>query len=233
MHNVRHALRSIARMPAVTAVVVLSLAAGIGVNTVVFSWIQARVFKPIPGVSGASEFHLVEARTDTGMYPGVSWPEYRDLREGLRAFQALVAFRMAPLYVGEPGNVERAYGLLVSDNYFTALGLRPRLGRFPTAAEASSSGEPVAVEPKWAGTESLFAAEIVSRRGRTWRNPARSDRTGRGPAVAGFEPLFPGFDCYGISRPRSHAYEGTRYPSARQFLGAVPTAAHKASRGAR
>ncbi len=143
--NLRHALRSIARMPALSAVVVLSLGAGIGVNTVVFSWIQARVFKPIPGVRGASEFHLVEARTDTGLYPGVSWPEYRDLRQGLRAFEDLVAFRMTPLYIGEPGNVERAYGLLVSDNYFSALGLRPRLGRFPTAAESSPSGDPVAV----------------------------------------------------------------------------------------
>lgn len=143
--DLRHALRSIARMPALSAVVVLSLGAGIGVNTVVFSWIQARVLKPIPGVRGGSEFHLVEARTDAGLYPGVSWPEYRDLRDGLRAFEALAAFRMAPLYVGEAGRVERAYGLLVSDNYFAALGLQPRIGRFPRLDEMSPAGEPAAV----------------------------------------------------------------------------------------
>jgi hypothetical protein len=38
-------------MPAVSAVVVLSLGLGIGINTVVFSWIQARVLDPIPWVS--------------------------------------------------------------------------------------------------------------------------------------------------------------------------------------
>ncbi len=145
MRTLQFAVRSIARMPGLAAVVVLSLGVGIGVNTVVFSWIQARVFKPIPGVSGAAAFHLVEPRTDTGMYPGASWPEYRDLRDGLLAVQRLVAFRMAPLYVGEPGRIERAYGLLVSDNYFSALGLRPRLGRFPRPEEASPAGSPVVV----------------------------------------------------------------------------------------
>jgi predicted permease len=145
MADLRHALRMIGRTPMVAAVIVLSLGAGIGVNTVVFSWIQARVFKPIPGVTGASEFQLVESRTDNGMYPGVSWAEYRDLRESLRSFQDLVAFGMAPLYVGEPGSVERAYGLLVSDNYFSALDLRPATGRFPRPEEATASGNAVAV----------------------------------------------------------------------------------------
>ena len=40
-----------------------------------------------------------------------------------------------PLYLGEAGQVERAYGLLVSDNYFPALGLQPEIGRFPTSTD--------------------------------------------------------------------------------------------------
>ena len=47
--DARHGWRAIVRMPAVAAVVALSLGAGIGVNTLVFSWIQSRVFKPLPG----------------------------------------------------------------------------------------------------------------------------------------------------------------------------------------
>lgn len=145
MKDLRHAWRMIGRMPVFAAVVILSLAAGIGVNTVVFSWVQARILEPIPGVSGSADFQLVETRTEHGVYPGVSWPEYRDLREGMRSFDGVIAFRMAPLYVGEPGVTERAYGLLVSDNYFTALGLRPAVGRFPTPHEMSPAGEAVAV----------------------------------------------------------------------------------------
>ena len=47
---IRHAFRTIGRMPGLAAVVILSLGVGIGVNTAVFSWIQAILLKPIPGV---------------------------------------------------------------------------------------------------------------------------------------------------------------------------------------
>ena len=127
-------------MPVLATVVVLSLGVGIGVNVVIFSWIQAVVFQPIPGVAGAASFNLVEPRTETGMNPGTSWLEYRDLRERLHTFRDLLAFRMTALYVGEPGQVERAYGLLVSGNYFSALGLRPAFGRFFRPDEVAQPG---------------------------------------------------------------------------------------------
>ncbi len=140
IRDLRHGSRMILRMPALAAVVVGSLGAGIGANTLVFSWIQAVVFNPIQGVRGASGFHLVEAKSDAGAYLGSSWPEYRDLRDRLRALDGLIAFRMIPLYVGEPGRVERSTGLLVSDNYFSSLGLTPALGRFFRAEEADKPG---------------------------------------------------------------------------------------------
>ena len=133
-------------MPVVAAVIVVSLAIGIAVNTVVFSWIQAVVLRPIPGVRDASAFFLVEPRTETGIYPASSWPEYQDLRAGMRTIADPVAFRMAPLYVGEPGAVERGNALLVSGNYFAALGLRPARGRFLRDDETSvPGGAPVVV----------------------------------------------------------------------------------------
>jgi macrolide transport system ATP-binding/permease protein len=136
----------IAKMPLVATVIVISLAFGIGVNTVVFSWIQAVVFRPIPGVEASGSVQLVEPRTETGMYPGMSWPEYQDLRTQVSSFRELLAFRMTPLYVGESGRVDRAYGLLVSANYFSALGLRPALGRFLRPEETSRAGDaPVVV----------------------------------------------------------------------------------------
>ena len=142
----RHAARAIARMPGLAAVVIGSLAVGIAANTIVFSWVQAVVFKPIPGVAIASRLHLVEPRTGAGMYPGASWLEYRDLRERVRSIEALLAFRMVPLYIGESGRVERSSGLLVSDNYFTGLGLAPAAGRFLRADEVEKPGTaPVAV----------------------------------------------------------------------------------------
>ena len=158
LRDVRHACRVILRMPALAAVVIGSLGVGIGANTVVFSWVQAVVISPVPGIRGASGLHLIEPKNETGIYQGVSWLEYRDLREQLRTFEGLVAFRMAPLYVGERGRVERSSGLLVSDNYFTALGLTPALGRFLRPDEVEKPGTAPVVVISYDYWRTRFAA---------------------------------------------------------------------------
>ena len=89
MGLIRHGLRTISRMPGLAAVVILSLGVGIGVNTAVFSWIQAIILTPIPGVDDSGRFYHVEAKSDTGTYPGISWLEYRDLAAKLRIFGSI------------------------------------------------------------------------------------------------------------------------------------------------
>src|SRR5262245_1725266 len=123
--DLQHALRAIRRMPLVTAIVVASLAVGIGVNTAVFSWVQAVILKPLPGVADPGGFHFVEPRGDNGTHPGISWLEYLDLQPRLTKLQGLIAFRMVAFSAGDRGRVERAYGMFVSGNYFQALGLTP------------------------------------------------------------------------------------------------------------
>ncbi|HEY7368951.1 MAG TPA: ABC transporter permease, partial [Thermoanaerobaculia bacterium] len=146
LRDIRYAGRVVVRMPWVAAVVVVSLGVGIGVNTAVFSWIDARVLRPLPGVSGDGSFLLVEPRAETGAYPGTSWLEAHDLRERLSSLRELFVFRMAPMTVGTADRPERTWGLLVSGNYFSALGLSPSGGRFFVPAEASrAGGAPVVV----------------------------------------------------------------------------------------
>src|SRR5512133_631391 len=110
--DVRHAARAIARMPGLATVVIVSLAIGIGVNAAIFSWIQGLVFKPLPGVRDAASFQLIEPRSDIGSHVGTSWLEYRDLREQLRSFREILAYKMVPLTIGTPPNTVRAYGQL-------------------------------------------------------------------------------------------------------------------------
>ena len=138
--------RALAAAPVLSAVVVASLAIGIGVNTAVFSWIEVFALSPLPGVPRASEFHLIEPRTEAGAYPGASWLEFQDLRADLGGTADLLAFRMAPLNVGEAARTERVFSLLVSDGYFQALGVRPELGRLLEPGEVTTPGaSPVAV----------------------------------------------------------------------------------------
>ncbi|TAK18652.1 MAG: FtsX-like permease family protein [Acidobacteria bacterium] len=146
LRDVRQALRTIGRMPVLASVIVLSLGAGIGVNATVFSWIQTFVFNPLPGVARSGSLHFIEAVTETGAYPGVSWAEFQDLRERVKSFRDVAAFRMAPLYVGMPGQTERAYGQFVSGNFFGLLNLQPTRGRLLLPSDAARpGGEPVVV----------------------------------------------------------------------------------------
>jgi predicted permease len=146
MGDLRNAGRTICRMPVLAAVIILSLAIGIGVNTTILSWIQMILLQPLPAVSGASNFLLVEPRNETGGYPGASWLEYRALQTQVPALRDLVATQMVPFNVGEKGKTERTYGQLVSGNYFLAMELKPAIGRFVRPEEAERPGsEPVIV----------------------------------------------------------------------------------------
>jgi putative ABC transport system permease protein len=165
--DIRHAARAALRNPVVSMVVVFSLGIGIGVNTAVFSWLQAIILHPLPAVSRSAALHSIELRTRSGSYSGMSWLEFRDLRERLTTVEDLIAFRMIPLYVGDPGRVERTYGQLVSGNYFNALGLRPTLGRFLRSDEAERPGsEPVTVisyalwQTRFGGAQSAIGQPI-------------------------------------------------------------------------
>lgn len=144
--DVIHACRTIFRMPVLSTVVVVSLGIGIGVNTVVFSWLQSRVFQPLPGVVDGASFHLIEPRGENNTYPGTSWLEYQDLQERLPSFRDVIAFRMVPFNVGAADQLERTSGLLVSGNYFSGLGVQPALGRLLDPGDvARPGGEPVVV----------------------------------------------------------------------------------------
>jgi len=144
--DLRTATRTISRMPGLAAVIIVSLAIGIGVNTTIFSWIQLILFEPMPAVSGAANFLLVEPRREMGGYPGASWLEYRDLQTQIPALHDIVASQMVPFNVGERGQTERTHGQLVSGNYFSALDLKPAIGRFIRPEEAERPGtEPVVV----------------------------------------------------------------------------------------
>lgn len=167
MQDLHDAFRTIVRMPVLAIVIVLSLGLGIGVNTTVFSWLQAVVLKPLPGVADANRFLLLEPRAETGSYPGSSWLEYQDLRAGLTRLQEPLAFRMVPVTVGEQGRPERAHALLVSGNYFESLGLTPAIGRFIRRDEVARPGsEPVVVishdywQNHFAGTAGVIGRSI-------------------------------------------------------------------------
>jgi predicted permease len=163
--DVLHALKMIVKMPVLATVVIVSLGIGIGVNAAVFSWVQAIALQPIAGVAHSGSFYSLEPCTESGSYIGTSWLEFRDLQARLRFVRDLFAMRIVPLNVGIAGETERAFGMQVSGNYFSALGLRPAIGTFIGEEETTRAGESAVTVISYGYWQSHFggAASVLGR----------------------------------------------------------------------
>lgn len=160
VQDVRYGLRQLRRSPGFTAVVVLSLALGIGVNTAIFTVIDAVLLRSLP-VKNPGELVLLFDGTNTGSnsgspligrWPLISWDAYRYFVDQNQSFQGIAAFRSGrdPLEVRWPGAAsngqsERAVGQLVSGNYFKVMGVGAALGRLFGAGDDAPNARPVAV----------------------------------------------------------------------------------------
>src|SRR5213082_1601728 len=89
----RYALRLLVRNPGFTAVATLSLALGIGANSAIFSLADALLLRPLPVYHPGSVVTIsTDSANESGGMGGVSYPDYRDLRDKTRSFDGLTAF---------------------------------------------------------------------------------------------------------------------------------------------
>ena len=120
MSDLRYAIRTFLKTPAFTAVVLLTLALGIGVNTAMFSVVNAVLLDPLP-YPDAQE--LVRVRR------GSSYPDMQDWAAEARGFSRVAGYR-PQLFDFDTGDVpERTDGAFVTGHLFQLLGARPLAGR--------------------------------------------------------------------------------------------------------
>ncbi|HKD91590.1 MAG TPA: ABC transporter permease [Terriglobales bacterium] len=143
--DLRYALRSMRKSPAVAAVVVLSLALGIGANTAIFSLIDAVMLRFLP-VQKPQELVLVRRQLNGGRgSPSFTNPLWEALRDRQDVFSAPFAWSTDRYDLGHGGAVQNANGLVVSGGYFQALGVTPVLGRLISQADDHRGCPAVAV----------------------------------------------------------------------------------------
>lgn len=139
--DVRYAVRALRRTPAFTTAVLLTLALGVGANSVVFSFLDALVLRPLP-IDRPDEVVFVQ----TGDNYTTSFPRYRDLRDRNRTLAGLAAYRVTPMAIDTGAGAQQAWGYLATGNYFDLLGLRPAAGRFfHTGDDVAPGAAPYAV----------------------------------------------------------------------------------------
>ncbi|MEO8662641.1 MAG: ABC transporter permease, partial [Bryobacteraceae bacterium] len=129
LQDISYGFRVLLKNPAVTLVAVLSIALGVGVNSTVFSWVDAVLLHPLPGVANQNEVVAVKSTTPEGNTIDSSYPDFRDLRDQSTLFSGWIAAKQRPFNLGEQGSSERVWAETVTGNYFDVLGVRPLLGR--------------------------------------------------------------------------------------------------------
>ena len=125
--DLRFGVRVLKKNPGFTAVAVLTLAIAIGANAVVFGVLNALILRPLNLPHAESLYQLEHASDKMG---SESYPNYLDLRDRNRTFDALAGFNINGATLDTNGNLSTVWLYEVTGNYFDALGVQPYLGRF-------------------------------------------------------------------------------------------------------
>lgn len=131
LQDLRYGLRQLRRSPGFTAVAVLTLALGIGANTLIFSVVNAAILHPLPFHDANRLVTLWVSSSNFG-YAGLGSltdPDYMEWRKQNRVFSEIAAFRGQPSNLTGAGEPVRLTGAAVSPSLFGVLEVTPALGR--------------------------------------------------------------------------------------------------------
>ena len=135
--DIRYALRGLRKSPAFTIVALLTLALGIGVNSSIFSIVNAILFRPLPVAEPNALVDIYGHQSTSSAHETSSYPNYVTYRSQTKTLTALIGYSNFFARLSIEGSSDLVVGELVTDNYFTALGVRPALGRAWAPSEAS------------------------------------------------------------------------------------------------
>ncbi|HYW73998.1 MAG TPA: ABC transporter permease [Pyrinomonadaceae bacterium] len=144
--DLRYAFRMLLKHRVITLVAVVTMAAGIGVNTAVFSTLELLVFRPFDFANQQRLLMVWEQRPEAGLQRGSVAPgNFHDWLTQSQAFTQLVAFASDSFDLSDAGQPERHQGTRVSNGFFTALGAQAAVGRTFAADETQSPDSRVVV----------------------------------------------------------------------------------------
>ena len=135
-NDVRYELRVLARTPGFSAVVVLTLAFGIGVNIALYSFVYTVLLKPLPFKDSPRIAMIWTSMPELGFPKLLTSPaDYSDWAAAQKSFESVALFENHSFDLTGHGVPEQVTGAKVSSSLFPLLGVRPLVGRNFTAEE--------------------------------------------------------------------------------------------------
>ena len=144
LQDARYGVRQLRRNPGFTTVAVLTLALGIGVNTAIFSLVDASLFRSLNAKDPQQLVFLREVRPKSATR-NFSYPVFERIRDLNHSLSGIVAFDNSRVSVTVDAQPDLLWGDFVSGSYFDVLGVSAAAGRTFTAADDAAGNEPVAV----------------------------------------------------------------------------------------
>jgi macrolide transport system ATP-binding/permease protein len=129
LQDVRYGARVLILHRSFTLVAVLTLALGIGANTAIFSVVNSALIRPLNMAEPERLVTVFTSRSGGQLHGNTSYPDYLDYKEQTEVLSGLVAYTYAPMAVRGSDQLAVVWGQLVSWDYFSVLGVEPRLGR--------------------------------------------------------------------------------------------------------
>jgi putative ABC transport system permease protein len=137
----RYGLRVLRKSPGFTAVTVITLALAIGANTAIFSVVYPVLLRPLPYRQPDRLVTLGESRHSTGCCSySASYPDFVDWQRTVKSFQSLAGYAFDAFTMTGNGEPKTMFSVMVTTNFFSTLGVSPRLGRDFVAGEDLPSG---------------------------------------------------------------------------------------------
>jgi len=132
--DMRFAFRMIRKKPAFNAVVMLTLALGVGASTAMFTVVNAVLLRPLPFKDPDALVRVYQTYpvpSNPGGLEGVSPADMFALREHNRSFESVATYRVQtdPFVFGDGDRLEPVYGAFVSEDFFDVLGVSPLGGQ--------------------------------------------------------------------------------------------------------
>jgi len=144
--DIAYALRSLRNYPLFSAVAVLTLALGIGVNTAIFTVVQGVLLRPLPYPDPDRLMMLWTYNPRQGFDKDVgTYPNFEDWRRDSRSFERMSAYFGASMTLTGSGDPAQVRGARVTHEFFETLGVTPGWGRAFTATHGQAGGERVVV----------------------------------------------------------------------------------------